>query len=173
LDSVGVDQELVLKAHAKSILKPKSTVNPYLRAFVGGITTDQGLNKEGLTNLYTAAQTDNLTATRELEVQSGWGKHWKNAETKKDELIPGLEDDERDKIKATEDVILAALKKAAIDTVSIVDNTEKYPVGTVELNEEKLDITVNGEKIENFAIINLYFCVLNRGVPFLDAKKRA
>ena len=156
LNYVGVDEDLELRAYTKSILNPKSTVNPYLKAIAGGITTNEGLDIENISNIYSGAKADKLTVTCALKIESGWGKHWKNAKDKKDEQIPGIEDEKLDEIQATEDEVLAAFTEAEINQVSIVDNTEKYPVGSVELNEEQLEITVNGEKLESFYIINLY-----------------
>jgi hypothetical protein len=153
LKNVGVDEYVVVDAYAKSVLNPKSTVNPYLKAHAGGITTDEGLDLENVENIYSAAKAKNIIAEHALKIQSGWGKHWKNASKVSDVLIP--EKDEED-LKVEKSVIENAFAKDAVYNVSIVDQTEKYPAGVVELDREKLQAKVNGELVESFRIVSMY-----------------
>lgn len=167
LDYVSVDKDVKLRAYAKSSLSPKSTVNPYLQAYAGGITTTEGLDKDNLSNISSAAVASNVTAAVELQINSAWGKHWKNAKAKTDVYIAkfpqkgdkGFDEKEDYSIadlKVDANTVKNAFAKKETYKTSIVDNTEKYPIGALELNQDKLDIEVNSEAVEEFCILNMY-----------------
>lgn len=159
LDYAAVDENVTLKAYTKSTLNPNTTVNPYLKAFVGGITTQEGLDVkklDNITNIYSAVKSANLTAERELKVQSGWGKHYKNAKTEKDVLIPKVSDANLDKVKTTLQDVQNAFYAEQTHTVSITDSTGKYPVAALELNQTNMEVLVDGEAVEYFYIVNVY-----------------
>ena len=159
LDYAGVDKDVVVKAYAKSVLNPKSTVNPYVKAYAGGITTHEGLKvKEfkNITNVYSLAPEKNVTAERALKVESLWGKHYKNAKAEAGTVIPTVSDSKLKEITATEDAVQDAFCEAEAYQVAITDKTEKYPVGAVDLNQQNLEILVNGEQVEDFYTVALY-----------------
>ena len=160
LDYAAADENVKLSAYTKSTLNPNTTVNPYLKAYVGGITTQEGLDvkklEENVTNVYSAVKSANLKAERELKVQSGWGKHYKNAKAEKDVLIPKASDENLNKIKVALADVENAFYQAESHTMTITDSTGIYPVGSLELNEANLEVLVDGEEVEYFYIINVY-----------------
>ena len=156
LDYVGVNDGVVVKAHAKSELNPKSTVNPYLKAYAGGIATQEGLKMENVTNIYSDIQSDNVVAQRSLEINSGWGKHWKNAKTAEGDVFPSIKQAEIDNVTVDPQVVQDAFFVDETYEVTLSDKTEKYPVGATELNTGKLELKVNGEAVETFRIMDTY-----------------
>jgi len=169
LNYVGVDGDVAVDVYAKSVLNPKSTVNPYVKAFAGGITTNEGLNLANISNICSLAKEENITSKRELKVQSGWGRHYKNAKAEHDVLINSIADDKLDKLCVAQETVKDAFWQDEVYEVSITDKTEKYPVGAVELNQENIEILVNGQKAESFYILNLYgFSTYNES--FTDGK---
>jgi uncharacterized repeat protein (TIGR02543 family) len=156
LDYVGVNAGVTVKAHAKSELNPKSTVNPYLKAYAGGISTQEGLKMENVTNVYSDIKSDNVVAERSLKVNSGWGKHWKNALTAEGNVFPKKKQAEIDKVAVALDKVEGAYFVDEVYNVVLTDKTEKYPVGAVELNDENLELEVNGKTVETFRIMDTY-----------------
>ena len=156
LSYIGVDKEVSVKAYAKSILNPKSTVNPYVKAIAGGVTTNEGLKPENLSFVHSATTAEKVTASRELDAQSGWGEHYKNAKEESHYLIPLVSNDKLENICAEQKVVEDAFAEKTEYRVFVTDTTEKYPVGAGELNQGNLEITVNGEAVENFYVVNAY-----------------
>ncbi len=150
------DKYVVVKAYTKSILNPNTTVNPYVKAYAGGITTSEGLKIDNISNICSEIPKDKVTAGLTIDVQSGWGEHYGNAEEKNAPLIPNISDEDLKNISVDSQTVQNAFGKKDQYRVVITDATEKYPVGALELNEEKLEIMVNGQKVENYQILNLY-----------------
>ena len=156
LDYVGVNDGVVVKAHAKSELNPKSTVNPYLKAYAGGIATQEGLKMENVTNVYSDIESKNVVATRELKLNSNWGKHWKNALTAEGNVFPKTKQAEIDEITVELAQVQDAYFVDETYNVKLTDKTEKYPVGAVELNDGNLELEVNGQAVETFRVMETY-----------------
>ena len=156
LDYVGVNNGVSVKAHAKSELDPKSTVNPYLKAYAGGIASQEGLKMENVSNIYTDIKSENVVAERSLKINSGWGKHWKNAKTAEGKAFPGKEQSEIDKVTVALDQVEKAFFVDEVYNVKLTDKTERYLVGALELNTGNIELEVNGKAVESFRVMNTY-----------------
>lgn len=154
LQYAGVENDVVLNAYAKSVLNPQTTVNPYLKAIVGGITTNEGLDIENISNVYSLA-TD-LSAAIDLDVESKWGKHYRNAKSEKGELIPGISEENITQLTAKPSDVQEAFWVSDVYDVIIEDKTTKYQVGETEIHAKNLEIMVNSQKVEKFQIVDYY-----------------
>ena len=156
LDYVGVNDGVIVNAHAKSELNPKSTVRPKIKAFAGGITTQEGLDMDNVSNIYSLAESKNVTAKYSIKSNSGYIPGKKNAKDENSTTIPTIKSDKIDKVTVQPLDVKNAYFVDEVYDVTMADTTEKYPVGTLELNTGNLELYVNGKAVEAFAVENTY-----------------
>ena len=155
LEYAGVDQDVTLKALARSRLSPKNTVNPYLKAWVGGVTTKEGMDPEKVSNIY--SQTKKLSADVDIDkYESRWGVYYNHADERQGDLICGFSQQETKDFATTIETVNQAFYSGKTYELTITDSTEEYAVGAVDLNRENLQLLVNGEKTDAYHIVNLY-----------------
>ncbi len=162
----SVDNTTRITSVAKSIYNPKTTVNPYVVALAGGITS----KIDSLSNIYNVESNAQIIYNNTvLDCQSKYGEHYNNCSDEYDEYIPRYSDNQLNSVKATEsvpsfiakternyDVTFKYIKEVAEGKYQDITNESCiYQAGIKNFNTENLKIFINGKEKE-YEIIGVY-----------------
>lgn len=148
-----VAENTYVKAKAKSIYNPKTTINPYVTALAGGITgKNHNSDLTNIQNVYSAASADG-NAT--LDCKSNWGKHYRNRVQDGHPYVPKVSQEQIDRISSTVDSISTVFPQIGNRGVTCEDKTLSYNVGAKSLNFENISVKANGKSVE-YEVLALY-----------------
>lgn len=147
-----VKDSVKITSYAKSIYNPKTTVNPYVVAYAGGIVA----KTESIDNIYQVESAACIVHNRaDLDCQSNWGRHYRNCSDENDLYIPNCSEDDLTAIVATESVenLIAETERNYTVTFECPDTV--YEAGSDTFNTKNLKFFINGVEKE-YEIVDIY-----------------
>lgn len=141
-----------ISSYAMSTYNPKTTVNPYVISYAGGIAAK-------VDSLYNICKVKSNAAVilsdAVLDCESKWGKHYANCFKKQSAYVPDFSEDALNAIIATEDVenIISGSDKNYTVRVDCPDTV--YETGTKDFNAENLKLFIDGTE-KKYEIIEIY-----------------
>lgn len=147
-----VNDSVQMRAFVKSIYDPQTTVNPYVNAFIGGISA-KAASLEYVSNLSSSAVKMDSVAV--LDCRSNWGEYYSNWKEKVNTYIPNYEDEELSGVKAETNIKDILDKTSRIYNVTYDYSNNVYEAGSENFNSEGLIFYVNGVK-KDYQIVEIY-----------------
>lgn len=147
-----VKESVKISSYAKSIYNPKTTVNPYVVAYAGGIVAKVN-SLSDICQVESSAEI--IRNDADLDCESNWGEHYRNCSNKKDSYIPNYSERELKAIVATEDVEAFIAKTERNYTVTFECPDTVYRAGSDSFNTENLKFFINGVEKE-YEIVGIY-----------------